>query len=393
MPITNLAIKNAEPREKPYRLSAGNGLYLEVSPTGGKLWRYKYRFGRKEKRLALGKYPDVSLSDARKAAYEARALREAGTDPAIAKRARKAAEGSAGDSFEVVAREWFGKHEASWAESHGSRVLSRLERYVFPAIGRLPIAEVDAPLLRTVLDRIEQQGTVETAHRVLNYLGRIGKYSIATGRTRHNPASTLVGSLKAVTTRHMAAVTDPTRLGQLLRLTDAYPGGFVVACALKLAPRVFVRPGELRKAQWADVNLDEAQWSFVASKTTGALIVPLARQCVDVLRDLHGVTGHNVYLFPSARSSARPMSENAILAALRSLNIGRDDMTGHGFRASARTILDEVLGFPPEIIEAQLGHKVVGPLGRAYNRTKYLPQRVAMMQRWADYLDGIKATS
>lgn len=390
MPLTDVAIRNAKPREKAFRLYDEHGLYLEVSPSGGKLWRWKYRIGGKEKRLALDRYPDVGLSEAREGAGAARKLLKAGTDPAQALRARKTTLGTSTDSFENVAREWYGQREAGWAKSHGPRILRRLERDVFPYVGRLPVTEVDAPTLLKTLRRIEGRGAVETAHRILNYLGQIGRYAVATGRIPRDPATDLRGALRSPVVAHMAAVTEPKRLGELLRLTDDYPGGFVVASALKLAPRLFVRPGELRTAQWADIDLEGGNWSFIASKSTGALVVPLASQCLVVLRELHGLTGSGRYVFPSARSSQRPMSENAVLVALRSMNIGKAEMTGHGFRATARTILDEVLGFPPEVIEAQLGHKVFGPLGRAYNRTAYLPQRVAMMQRWADYLDEIK---
>lgn len=390
MALTEAAIRAATPRPKAYRLFHGEGLYLEVSPSGGKLWRLKYRFAGKEKLLALGKHPIVTLEKARDAAIDAKRELRGGTDPSLARRIAKASSGAAADSFEAVAREWFALRSPGWADTNGPRILSRLERDVFPVVGRLPLNSVTAPMLLTALKRVEARGAVDTAHRIRSYLRQIWRYAVATGRVSNDPTVGLLDALARVEGGHLAAVTDPKRLGAMLRLTDNYPGTFVVASALRLAPRVFVRPGELRQARWADMDLDAARWEFESSKTHKPLVVPLATQCVAILRDLHGLTGRGTYVFPSHRSTKRPMSENAVLVALRSIGVERAATTGHGFRATARTILDEVLGFPAEIIEAQLGHKVSGPLGAAYNRTTRLPERVAMMQRWADYLDEIK---
>lgn len=388
--LTEAAIRAAAPREKAYRLFHGDGLYLEVSPSGGRLWRLKYRFSGKEKLLALGKHPAVTLTDAKDAAIDAKRLLRSGIDPSLARKIDKASSGAAADSFEAVAREWFALRSPGWADTNGPRILSRLERDVFPVVGKLPIAAVTAPMLLVALKRVEGRGATDTAHRIRSYLRQIWRYAIGTGRVVNDPTVGLVDALAKVSGGHMAAITDPKRLGAMLRLTDDYPGTFVVACALKLAPRVFVRPGELRTAEWKDFDLEAGRWEFLSSKTHKPLIVPLATQCVGILRDLHGLTGRSQYVFPSHRSTKRPMSNNAVLVALRSIGVDRETTTGHGFRATARTILDEVLGFPAEIIEAQLGHKVRGPLGAAYNRTTRLPERMAMMQRWSDYLDEIK---
>lgn len=390
MPLTETAVRGAMPREKAYRLFDRDGLYLQVSPSGGRLWRFKFRFAGKEKLLALGRYPAVSLTDARDSAVDAARMLRGGSDPSLARRIEKASSGAPADSFETVAREWFALRAPGWADTNGPRILSRLERDVFPVVGRTPIGAVTAPMLLVALRRVEARGAVDTAHRIRGYLGQIGRYAVSTGRIARDPSADLLGALAAPAGGHLAAVTEPKELAAMLRLTDDYPGTFVVASALRLAPRLFVRPGELRMARWKDIDLDAARWDFLSSKTKKPYIVPLATQCVAVLREMHGLTGRGDYVFPSHRGQGRPMSGNAVLVALRSLGIEKATTSGHGLRATARTILDEVLGFPAEIIEAQLAHKVSGPLGAAYNRTVFLPQRILMMQRWADYLDEIK---
>jgi integrase len=390
MPLTDTAIRNAKLGEKPVRMFDGGGLYLEVSPTGGKWWRLKYRFAGKEKRLSLGVYPDVSLKDARERRDASRKLLADGTDPSENRKAMKSARADkAANSFEVVAREWFAKYSPTWAANHSDRIIRRFESDIFPWIGGRPIAEVTAPELLAVVRRIENRGALETAHRALGNCGQVFRYAVATGRAMRDPCGDLRGALPPVKGEHFAATTEPKRLAELLRAIDGYEGTLTVRCALRLAPLVFVRSGELRKADWADIDLDAAEWRYTVTKTHTPHIVPLSRQAVQILRELHPLTGGGKFVFPSARSNARPMSDNAVLAAMRRTGIGKDEMSGHGFRAVARTILDEVLGVRPDYIEHQLAHAVRDPNGRAYNRTAHLPERRRMMQQWADYLDDL----
>lgn len=392
MPLTDTAIRNAKPADKARKLFDGGGLYLEVAPSGGKWWRLKYRFGGKEKRLSLGVYPDVSLRDARDRRDAARKLLANDIDPSQNRKARKAATVErAANSFEVVAREWFDKHAPNWNANHADRIIRRLERDIFPWIGGRPVAEVTAPELLEVVRRIEDRGALETAHRALQNCGQVFRYAVATGRAERDPSGDLRGALPPVKGTHFAAVTEPKQVAEILRAIDDYQGTLPVRCALRLAPLVFVRPGELRHAEWADIDLDAAEWRYVVTKTRTPHVVPLSRQAVAILRELHPLTGRGRYVFPGARSAKRPMSDNTILAALRRMGIGKEEMSGHGFRAMARTILDEVLGFRPDFIEHQLAHTVRDPNGRAYNRTAHLAERRRMMQAWADYLDRLKA--
>jgi integrase len=366
---------------------------LEVSPAGGKWWRLKYRFEGKEKRLSLGVYPYVGLKEARDRRDAARKLLANGTDPSANRKAQKSAGSQfAENTFQVVTREWFAKYSPTWAPSHTSRIVRLFERDVFPWIGRRPIADVAAPELLTVVRRIENRGALETSHRALGSCGQVFRYAIATGRAQHDPSANLRGALPPAKGGHFAATTDPKRIGELLRAMDSYEGTFAVRCALRLAPLVFVRPGELRRAEWADFDFDEAEWRYFVSKTHTPHIVPLSRQCIAILCELRPLTGAERFVFPGARSAQRPMSDNAFLAALRRMGINKDEMSGHGFRAVARTILDEVLGVRPDFIEHQLAHAVRDPNGRAYNRTSHLPERRKMMQQWADYLDVLKST-
>ena len=392
MALSDLAIRNAKPGAKPTRLFDSGGLYLEIAPSGGKLWRMKYRFDGKEKRLALGKYPDVGLKDARERRDEARKLLANGVDPGENRKLQKAAKTDrAANSFESVAREWITKCMPTWAATHTSKIVRRLELYVFPWLGGRPIAEITAPELLAAVRRVEGRGVLETARRTLGNCGQVFRYAVATGRAERDPTGDLRGALQPVKGGHMAAVTEPKQVAELLRTIDGYRGTLTVVCALRFAPLVFVRPGELRSAEWADIDLDAAEWRYTVTKTNTPHIVPLARQAVAILREIHALTGDGRYVFPSARTGERPMSDNAILAAMRRMGIAKDEMSGHGFRAMARTILDEVLGFRPDLIEHQLAHAVKDPNGRAYNRTAHLPERVKMMQAWADYLDKLKA--
>jgi len=392
MPLTDTAIRNAKPSQKAKKLFDGGGLCLEVAPSGGKWWRLKYRFGCKEKRLSLGVYPDVSLKDAREWRDKARKLLANKIDPSENRKAKKAAtvEGTV-NSFEVVAREWFAKHSPNWSASHTDRIIRRLEQDIFPWIGRKPIADLTPPQLLEAIRRIEKRGALETAHRVLSICGQVLRYAVATGRAERVISDDLRGALPPVKGEHFASVTEPEKVADLLRAMDGYEGTLGVRCALRLAPLVFVRPGELRHAQWADINLDKAEWCYTVTKTKTRHIVPLSQQAVAILWELHPLTGRGHYVFPGARSTARPMSDNAVLSAMRSLGISKEEMSGHGFRAMARTILDEVLGVRPDYIEHQLAHAVRDPNGRAYNRTAHLPERRKMMQDWADYFDKLKA--
>lgn len=297
------------------------------------------------------------------------------------------------NSFEVVAREWVAKRSTTWTPNHTDRIMRCFERDIFPWIGGRPIADLAAPELLTVVRRIEGRGAIETAHRALSNCGQVLRYAVATGRAIHDPSRDLRGGLTPVKSTHLAATTDPKKLAEILRALDGYEGTLTVVCALRLAPLVFVRPGELRKAKWADFDLDSAEWRYTVTKTNTPHIVPLSTQAVEILRVLHPLTGCGRFVFPGARSNSRPMSDNAILAAMRRMGIGKEEMSGHGFRAVARTILDEVLGVRPDFIEHQLAHAVRDPNGRAYNRTAHLLERKRMMQQWADYLDELKFTA
>lgn len=402
MPLTDTSIRNAKPgitpagkaTTKPYKLYDAGGLYLEVAPAGGKWWRLKYRYDGKEKRLSLGVYPDVSLKDARDKHAEARKLLAKDIDPGVNRKAQKAAKDErAANSFETIAREWLSVASTKRTPSHAARILQRLEADAFPWLGGKPIAEITSRDILDVCKRVANRGALDTAHRIKNYCGQAIRYAIQTDRAERDPTGDLREALPTAKAKHRAAVTEPKEAADLLRTLDSYQGTFTVQCALKLAPLVFVRPGELRHAEWSAIDLENAEWRYTATKTDTAHIVPLSRQALAILRELQPLTGHGRYVFPSARSPRgdRPMSENAILAAMRRLDIPKDVMTGHGFRAMARTILDEILNVPPHLIEHQLAHAVRDPNGRAYNRTSHLPERKKMMQLWADYLDGLKA--
>ena len=391
MPLSAIAVRNAKPGEKPYKLHDTHGLYLLVAPSGGRWWRLDYRFDAKRKTLSMGVHPEVGLAEARKRRDEARRLLSNGIDPS-AKRKAEAASLAGADSFEAVTREWYAKHAPTWAPAHSERIIRRFERDIFPWIGGRPLALITAAELLAVIRRIEARGAVDTAHRALQSCGQIFRYGVATGRADRDVAADLRGALPPAKKEHMAAITDPGEAAALLRMIDGYRGTFVVRCALRLAPLLFVRPGELRMAEWADFDIDAAQWRFTLSKTGTPHIVPLSRQAVAILRELHPLTGGGRYVFPSAKSNPRPMSNNAVLSAFRRMGIEQDEMSGHGFRAMARTILDEVLGFRPDLIEAQLGHQVRDPNGRAYNRTAFIEERTRMMQVWADYLDRLRGS-
>jgi integrase len=332
----------------------------------------------------------VSLKEARQGREDAKRLLARGLDPSAQRQAlQREAEAETKNTFRAVAEEWVSRHRDIWVPGHLRTVEKRLANGVFPYIGNSSITSLTASDLLVVLRRIEERGAIETAHRIRIIFGQVFRYAIASGRMENDPSRDLRGALKPIKGDHFSAVTDPKRLGEILRMIQSYVGGPVVKAALRLAPQVFVRPGELRSAEWSQFNFDSAEWRFTASKTKTEHIVPLSTQVTAILNELHYLTGAGRFVFPSPRSSARPMSENAILAAIRSLGISKDEMCPHGFRATARTLLDEVLGFPPHLIEHQLAHAVKDSLGRAYNRTKHLPERREMMQRWSDYLEEL----
>lgn len=393
MALTDTKIRQAELRDKPYRLSDAKGLYLEIHPNGSKYWRLKYRFAGKEKRLALGVYPRVSLKDARKACQVAKDQLEQGIDPSQAKKVRRAEQAQAqANNLETIAREWHKQQARQWSESYSAKVLRASERDLIPYLGTLPLDSISPPQLLAVLRRVEARGAAESAHRLKQTVGQIFRYAVATGRAVRDITPDLKGALVTLKKKHFPAITEPVQVGKLLNVLDAYAGTATVRAALKLAPLVFVRPKELRHAEWQEIDLKAAEWRIPAEKMKMAVdhIVPLSRQAVSILREQQLLTGQWQYVFPSARSPRRPMSDNAILSAFRNMGISKDEMTGHGFRAMARTIMDEVLGERVELIEHQLAHAVKDSLGRAYNRTTHLPQRREMMQRWADYLDDLR---
>ena len=391
MPLTDAAIRTAKPGEKPYKLADERGLFLLVNPNGAKWWRLKFRVEGKEKALSLGTYPDTSLKEARSKRDEARKQLAEGIDPSQQRKAIKAArEGVTANSFEVICREWLENKRSNIEEAQYKKALARLEKDVFPWMGSRPIAEITAPEVLAVLRRIDARGARYTAHKAKSEISQCFRYAIATGRAERDPCPDLRGAIPAPKTENRPAITDPKTAGELLRAIDGFKGTFVVRCALLLAPLLFVRPGELRKATWDGFDLDKGEWRYFINKTKTEHLVPLASQAVAILRELHALTGHGSYVFPG-RDPKRPMSDAAVNAALRRMGYDtKTEITGHGFRAMARTILHEELHIKPEVIEHQLAHQVADALGTAYNRTKFLKERKIMMQQWASYLDNLK---
>ena len=391
MALTDTSVRNTKVKTTTQNLSDERGLSLLVTPSGGRLWRFRYRFGDKQKMLGMGQYPDVSLKQARERRDEARRLLANGIDPGEHRKVTKAVTASrAEDSFEAVAREWFAKFRAGWTEDHGNDILRRLERDVFPWVGARPIKEITAPELLAVLRRIEERGAIETAHRAKSNCSHVFRYAIATGRVDRDPAADLRGALAPVVGTHLASVTDPKIVGELLRAIDAYQGSFITRCALQLAPMLFVRPGELRQAEWSELDLDAGEWRIPAGKMKmkESHFVPLSTQAVAVFRELLPLTGSGQYVFPSVRTGTRPMSENTVLAALRRMGYVKGELTGHGFRSTASTLLNEQ-GWNRDAIERQLAHAERDEVRGAYNRAEHLPERRKMMQAWADYLDQL----
>lgn len=389
MPLTDGLIRSAKPNDKPYKLPREDGLFVLVNPNGSKWWRLSYTFVGKEKLLSVGTYPEVSLKQARERRDAARRLLAEGIDPSEHRKAAKAANDEAGgNTFKAVALEWLLKFAPSWSEGHGNRIKRRLEADIFPWLGTRPVSEITAPQLLAVVRRIEGRGALETAHRALHNTGQVFRYAVATGRAERDPSGDLRGALPPVREKHHASLTDPAAISDLLRAIGGYKGSFVTASALRLAPLTFVRPGELRHAEWSEMDLDVAEWRIPAGKMKARVmhIVPLSQQAVSTLRELQPLTGSGRYVFPGVRSAQRPMSENTVLAALRRMGFTKEQMSGHGFRSLASTRLNE-MGWNRDAIERQLAHGERDPVRAAYNYAEHLPERRRMMQAWADYLD------
>ena len=387
--------KDDKVKVAPYKLADEKGLYLLVTPSGGKLWRYKYRFDGKEKLLSIGAYPDVSLASARERRDAARKLiaSDPPIDPSENKKTTKAKKiANTTNTFELWAVKWAKSYFTNKTESHKERTMRRLELYIFPWIGKKPISEITTPQILETVKRIENLNKLETAHRTLQAMSQVFRLAVQSGVALRDPCVDLKGALPATVVKHMPAFTEPKDVAELLRAIDGFTGTLTVQCALRLSPLVFVRPGELRKAKWADIDLDASEWRYRVSKTKIDHLVSLSTQAVNLFAEMKPLSGHGEFVFQGGRDPKKPMSDAAINAALRRMGYDtKTEITGHGFRAMARTILHERLNIDPHIIEHQLAHAVPDNLGGAYKRTKFIQQRTAMMQAWADYLDELKA--
>lgn len=388
--LTDTAVKAAKPRPKPYKATDGGGLYLLVQPSGSRLWRFDYRRpGGARNTLSFGIYPDVSLKHARQQRDDARKLLANGVDPGAKRQAEKYA---LSDSFEAVAREWFERFSPNWATSHADKIIGRLEKDLFPWIGKRPIGTITPPELLTCLRRIESRGALDTAHRAHQNCGQVFRYAVATGRAERDPSADLRGALPPAKHKHYASITDPKKIGALLRAIREYQGSFITRCALRLAPLVFVRPFELRAAQWQEFDLDKGEWRIPAERMKARVVhlVPLSTQAIAILKELQPLTGKGKYLFPSVRTRLKPISDNTLNGALRRLGYTTDEITAHGFRSTASTLLNEQ-GWNRDAIERQLAHGERDEVRAAYNYAEHLPERRRMMQTWSDYLDGLCA--
>jgi integrase len=390
-------VEKTKPESKEKRLYDGRGLFLLVTPKGGKWWRFKYNYAGKENTMSFGTYPDVSLADARQRRENARKLLANDIDPSVQRKQDKVdISETRANCFEAIARDWYINQveDNAWTDEHAVTIMNRMEKDMFPWIGNTPITEISAQDIKAVLDRVKGRGVIETARRCYTIMGQVYRYAIMTGKAQYDISAGFRGYLPAIskTRKHMASITDPKELAPLLRAIDGYQGGLVAKCALQLLPMLFCRPGELRHMEWSEVNLETAEWNIPAGKMKmkNAHLVPLSIRAIEILAELKPLTGNSKYVFPSTRSHDRCMSDNTINAAFRRMGFDGDTITGHGFRATARTILDEILGFRADFIEHQLAHAVKDPNGRAYNRTAHLAERKKMMQTWADYLDGLK---
>lgn len=388
MSLTNLQIQKAKPKEKQYKLSDGRGMYLIVAPRGGRYWRLDYRFNGKRQTLSLGTFPSTSLKEARRKCANTKSLIEDGIDPSHQRKIKLAGDK---DSFEAVAKEWYGKYRSQWTDNHATTTLRRIEANLFPWLGSRPIAVIEPLEILQTLRRIEKRGSLETAHRVQQIASRIFRYAVATGQCTQDPTTDLKGALPPTRSTHFPTITDPTEIGALLRTIDGYQGSPITQFALQMAPLVFVRPGELRHCEWAEIRTDEATWRIPSTKMKMRRdhIVPLSRQALSILEELQPLTGSGIYAFPSARSATRPMSENTINGALRRLGYTTDEFTGHGFRSMASTILNEN-SWNRDAIERQLAHVDNNSIRATYNYAEHLEERRRMMQWWADYLDTLK---
>lgn len=394
MPLADTFVRQVKPSGKAAgdSYADGGGMYLLVKP-GGKYWRMDYRHLDKRKTLALGVYPAVTLAQARKRRDEAKAKIADGIDPSTAKRAEKLAQKNiAGNTFQKVADDWLKATAADRKAITQQKVSNWLEKDIYPSLGKLPITAIGPREVLAMARKMEERGVFDSAKRLVQICGQVFRYAVAEGSADRDVTADLKGALQKAEKRHYAAITDPAQLAPLLRALDGHNGHIYCRAALRLTPMVFVRPGELRTAEWSEIDLDKAEWRIPGSKMKmeNDHIVPLSTQALAILQELHPVTGHGQYVFPSIRTGERPMSENTINAALRALGYDNTMQTAHGFRATARTILDEVLGERVDLIEHQLAHAVKDANGRAYNRTAHLPARKAMMQRWSDYLDKLK---
>lgn len=392
MPLNDTFIRGVKPLDKPKKYFDGGGLFLFVPANGSKLWRMAYRFGGKSKLLSFGEYPAVSLKDAREKREEAKKLLARNIDPSEQKREEKQARIKAErDSFQNIAKEWHATRMAEFSPKHQGTVMYRLETYIFPAIGKIHIAKLEPQDLLDVVKTIENKGNYETSRRVLQIINQVFQYAVITGRTKYNIAAGMRGALRPRNVVHRAAVLEPAKVGQLLRDIDEYYGYFPLVCALKLAPLVFTRPTELRAARWSEFDLEAAEWRIPAErmKMKQRHIVPLSAQAIDILNNLHDVTGDGVFLFPSTRTATRPISDVSMLNALRRMGYTKEEMSVHGFRSIASTLLNE-LGYNRDWIERQLAHGDKNGVRAAYNYAEYLPERRKMMQEYADYLDGLR---
>ncbi len=389
--LTDTAVRNAKPKDKVYVLNDGRGLNLEIPPKGSKRWRLRYTFGGKPNRISLGTYPEISLVQARERREEARKLVAQGIDPSNVRKEARIQEQQQAETFEYVARQWHEKFTPSWTPGHAARILTSLVKDAFPWIGPKPIRSILPPEVLSVARRVEARGAVESSHRLVGNMSMVFRYAVAAGLADSDPTRDLRGALAPVNEKHHASITEPGAVGELLRTIETYKGSLITRCALRFAPLTFVRPGELRHAEWSEFNLEAAEWRIPAHKMKMRTqhIVPLSKQALAVLEEIKPLTGEGRYVFPSERTASRPMSENTVNAALRRLGYAKDQMTGHGFRSIASTLLNE-LGWNKDAIERQLAHAERNNVRAAYNFAEFLPERRKMMQAWADHLDALR---
>jgi len=398
--LTELSLKNTKPGPKTRRIADGGGLFLEINKNGSKYWRLAYRFAGKQKLLALGVYPNVSLTKAREATHNAKKELASGKDPVIIRKISKSV-GDEKDSFQFVALEWLEKFKNQWTDTHFKSISGRLKLHIFPWIGNRPVGEITPPEMLSVLRRIEARGHLENAHRAMTNSGQVFRYAIATGRAERNPCSDLKGAIPPPSVRHMSSITNPKEVGELMRAILRYSGYTLTRCALQLTAYVFLRSGEIRFAEWSEFDFEKKEWRIPSKKMKGLRkdkeanpnsfhLVPLAHQVIKILEEARTLSGDGKYLFPGLRTFNKPISDATLTNALRRMGYSQEELHVHGFRAMARTLIRQELGFDEEPIERQLGHAVKGPLGAAYNRADFVEERRRMMQAWADYLEKLQ---